>query len=123
MIVTLRLELDPDTHCRLDSIERINSQILERIHSLMSKVTDFAAKVQANDASLNTKLDAISTGIAALDALIRTLQNTVTGLTPEEQAALDAVVAESDALVTKANAIDTTAPTGVTGDPLEPPTT
>lgn len=77
---------------------------------IMSKITDFAAKVQSNDAALNVKLDSIVAGVASLEALITTLEHTVTGLTQEEQAALDAVSSESDALVVKANAIDTTAP-------------
>lgn len=76
----------------------------------MSVITDFVAKEQADIDALNAKLDSISTGVAELDTLIKTLQTTATSLTPEDQAALDAVVTQSDALVAKATAIDTTAP-------------
>ncbi len=85
--------------------------IIKGQENLMSKVTDFAAKEQTDIDALNAKLDAIASGVIALEAKITELQNTVTGLTPEEQAALDAVATASDALVVKANAIDTTAPT------------
>lgn len=76
----------------------------------MSAITDFAAKEQVDIDALNAKLDSLATGVTGLDDAIKQLQSTVTGLTPEEQAALDAVVTQSDALVAKANAIDTTVP-------------
>lgn len=79
----------------------------------MSAITDFAAKIEANDATLKAKLEAIATGVQSLDAKITALEGTLVGLTPEEQAALDQVSSESDALVAQANAINTADPTPV----------
>ncbi len=76
----------------------------------MSAITDWAAKEQADLSTISTTLDGVVAGIAALDAKIVTLQGTVTGLTPEEQAALDDVAAASNTLVAKAAAISTDAP-------------
>lgn len=64
----------------------------------MSAITDFAAKTEANFAS-------VKTGIAALDAKILALQNSPGILTPEDQAALDQIVTDSGALAAAANAI------------------
>lgn len=102
------MRIDVFIHSEADELLE---KILKGLEQLMSKVTDFATKEQGDIDALNTKLDAIATGVKDLEALITTLQGTVTGLTPAEQAALDAVASASDALVTKAAAIDTTAPT------------
>lgn len=83
---------------------------------IMSLITDQAAKIQANFDTLNTELDGIATGIAALDTLITGLQNSPGTLSPEDQAALDAIQAASGALATKAAAI-------VTAPPATAPTT
>ncbi len=96
-------------------METLLYTIIKGQEQLMSKVTDFAAKEEADITALDAKLTDIGAGVTELKALIIAFQNTVTGLTPEEQAALDAVVTASDALVVKANAIDTTAPAG--GEP------
>lgn len=99
-----------DPSKRLDRMEELLNKLRKGNHNLMSKVTEFAAKEQADIDALNEKLDSIAAGIANLDTLITTLQGTVTGLSPEEQSALDAVSAARDKLVAKAAAIDTTAP-------------
>lgn len=64
----------------------------------MSQVTDFAAKVETNFAS-------IKSGIQALDDKIVAFQNSPGVLSPEDQAALDQIVADSAALATAANAV------------------
>jgi len=76
----------------------------------MSAVTDFAALEQADLDAISAKVDAIITGISALDALITSLQNSPGTLSASDQAALDAIQASSKALVQKANAVVTAAP-------------
>lgn len=61
----------------------------------MSQITDFAAKVEANFAL-------IQTGITNLDAQIQALQNSPGTLSPEDQAALDKLSADSAALAAAA---------------------
>jgi hypothetical protein len=80
---------------------------------LMSQITDFAAKVAADEAHVSTKLDSISAGVAELDAKIKELVAIVAAgsvLTSEEQAALDAVSTASAELAVKADAINTSIP-------------
>ena len=64
----------------------------------MSAISDFAAKVNANFKTLNDE-------IQALDDKIVALQNSPGTLTPEDQKALDDIVASSAALVTKGAAV------------------
>ena len=64
----------------------------------MSAVTDFAAKVEANFAS-------IKAGIQALDDKIVAFQNSPGTLSASDQAALDQIVTDSAALATAANAV------------------
>jgi len=83
-----------------DILERIlqsNLAINRGIEQLMSQISDFAAKVNANFAS-------IKAGIASLDAQIQAFQNSPGTLSAADQAALDAIVASSTALATAANA-------------------
>jgi prophage DNA circulation protein len=76
--------------------------ILERIEKqgerIMSAITDFAAKVNANFATLSTE-------IQALDDKITAFQNAASTLSAADQAALDGIAAASAALVTKAAAV------------------
>lgn len=77
----------------------------------MSKITDFATQEQATLATLKTAMDGVAAGVTALDAKIVDLAAQLGTLTPEEQAALDAVTAASTALVTEASGINTADPT------------
>ncbi len=104
------VHLDPPE--RLARMEELLNELRQGQQNLMSKVTDFAAQ-EANDlAAMNTKVDAIITGIGELDTLIKNLEATlpVDTLTPESQAALDALTTARAALVLKVSGIDTTAP-------------
>lgn len=63
----------------------------------MSAVSDFAAKVNANFAQ-------IQAGIASLDAQIQAFQNSPGTLSADDQAALDAISAQSATLAAAAQA-------------------
>lgn len=85
-------------------------QIQKTQESIMSVITDWAAKQQADLTAISGVLDSIATGVNALDALIKQLQNTSGSITPEDQALLDQIEAQSAALVTKAQQINTQPP-------------
>jgi hypothetical protein len=84
-------------------LERIEGRIInieKEQHTLMSQVSDFAAKT-------NASLAQIQTGIANLDTMIQNFQNSPGTLSAADQAALDAISAQSAALATAANQIPT----------------
>ena len=76
----------------------------------MSQVSDFATVVNASFAKVNTDLDAITAGIANLDAMITAFQNSPGVLSASDQAALDGIQTASQALVARADAVVVTPP-------------
>lgn len=78
---------------------------------IMSQISDFAGRVQAN-------VDKISTDIAAVAQLVQTLQTSAGTITPEDQATLDALEAK---VATLTGAADNLVPP-VPGTPATPPT-
>ena len=78
--------------------------------NLMSQVTDWAAKEQADLDAISTTLDGIVAGVAALDVLITNFQNSPGTLSAADQAALDAIQAKSKDVVAKAAAISVNPP-------------
>lgn len=79
----------------------------------MSKVSQFADRVNTAFGKLETAVDGVTTDVAALKAEIEKLQNTPGDITPEDQAILDGIQARAEALGDKAAALDelTTPPT------------
>ena len=96
--------------------ERILAQlgaILNKENEMGDTVQNLAASVEANFAATKTQLTTIATGVTALDAKIVALQAQIaSGLSAADQAALQALVADSAALAAQAKAIDTTPPAG-----------
>lgn len=82
-----------------------------------SAISAFAASEGAVLNSLATAITAVGVGVIALDALITQLQNSPGNISPADQALLDQIQAQSNALVTQVNAISTTAP----GTVIPPP--
>lgn len=78
---------------------------------MATNIQDWAAQEQADLSAISTTLDSIVTGVAALNKLIVDFQNSPGTLSGPDQAALDQIQAASKALVEKAKAISTTAPT------------
>lgn len=85
----------------LGAMEDINK---ERFDKIMSVITDFTAKVQAVFDKVSGDLDSISTDIKALNDKITALQNSPGTLSPADQAALDAIQTNAQALQAKADA-------------------
>lgn len=70
----------------------------------------FAAAEGAILTSLTTALTAVANGVAALDKLINSFQNSTGTLSPADQTALDQIQATSNALLVQVQAINTTPP-------------
>ncbi len=83
---------------------------------LMSAISDFAAKQTAFNARIDAGITGISGDVQKLNALIAQLQSSPGSITPEDQAALDALQTQGDALSTKVEALDALTP------PAVPPT-
>lgn len=96
-------------HCKHET-NILLARIEESEKRIMSQITDWAAKEQANLDAVSGTLDGIVKGIADLDAKITALQNSPGTLSAADQAALDSIVAASGALVTKSAAISTAPP-------------
>ena len=77
---------------------------------LMSAISDYVTKVEADYAAISTGLDSLATGIANLDALITQLQNNPGPISPVDQGLLDEAQAQSTALVAKVASISTDPP-------------
>ena len=77
---------------------------------IMSVLSDFAAKQKSFNERIGAAIDGISTDIEALNAKITELQNSPGAITPEDQAALDAIQAAGEALAAKTEALDSMNP-------------
>lgn len=76
-------------------------------------VATFAAAEGAQLGVISGALVSIAAGVIALDTLITNLQNSPGQLSASDQASLDAIQAQSAALVTQVTAISTAAPGSV----------
>jgi hypothetical protein len=90
-------------HRILSAIADLERRVLRQGEQFMSAITDFSAKVESNFAT-------IKTGIQALDDKITAFQNSPGTLSATDQAALDAIVADSAALATAANSMPSVTP-------------
>jgi hypothetical protein len=102
--------LDPESRALLESIASSLSILVVKGVPLMSVITDWAAKEQADLTTISTQLQTITAGVQKLDALITSFQNSPGALSASDQAALDAVQAQSKSVVAAVQAIDTSAP-------------
>lgn len=103
-------------------VENLLNQLLEGQTKIMSAITDWATKEQADLTAIQGTLTSIVSGIAALDAQITAFQNSPGTLSATDQAALNAIQSASDALVTQSAAISTTAPSATPPASGGPPT-
>jgi hypothetical protein len=103
-------EPDDDLGESLGRIEAALESIANQQEHIMSQITDWAAKEEADLSAISTTLDGVVTGVAALDTLITQFQNSPGTLSAADQAALDSIAAASKALVAKSAAISTAAP-------------
>jgi len=88
---------------------------------LMSQITDFAGKEDADLTSISAAFTGIVAGVTALDVLIQNFQNSPDVLTAADQAALDAISAKSTEVVAQGQAVSTKAPGSTPPAPPAPP--
>ena len=96
-------------------IETILFLAIEEIgNKIMSAISDFLSKQTAFDARQSTAIDALVASIAGvssdvdtLNAKITELQNSSGGVTPEDQASINALQEQGEALSTKLEAVST----------------
>lgn len=81
---------------------------LER--KIMSAIGDFAAKQTAFNARLGAAIDGVAADVDSLNAKIVELQNTAGAITPEDQALLDELQAQGEALASRLEAVDALTP-------------
>jgi hypothetical protein len=92
---------------KLESLADIPTKhdLQETERKIMSQLTDWAATEDADLTAINANLDAIVTTVANLNAQIAAFNNSPGTLSASDQAALDAIKATSDTLVTESAAI------------------
>ena len=104
---------------KLDEILTLLRELKGKEETNMSQLTDWAAQEQADLTAISNTLDQVVTGVAALDVMITTFQNSPGTLSAADQAALDGIQAASKALVVKSAAISV-APPGPSAQPVGP---
>ena len=99
--------------------ERINRKLDDisaavfKLEIHMANLNDFVTQQTAFNASLNTALTDIGSDIQTLNEMIAALVAAQGALSPEQQAALDALVAEGGVLAAKADALNALTPPAV----------
>jgi DNA anti-recombination protein RmuC len=95
---------------RFNRIEQWLAAIYQQGVSLMSAISDFAAKQKAHNDDIDKHLTDITTMLSQMNATIAQLQASAGKITPEDQALLDQIEAQGKALEDKAHAMDTLVP-------------
>jgi chromosome segregation ATPase len=103
-----------------DQLEKISQQLNQTERTIMTAISDYAAKQQAFNAELGNAIDGIAADIAELNTTITTLQGTQGPVTAEDQALLDQAEAQSAALVDRIKAVDALTPPVVPVTPATP---
>ena len=76
----------------------------------MTVIGDFATKQKAFNERLGTAIGGLTDDIAALNKKIGELQRTTGNMTPENEALLDELQAQGEAMATKLEALDALTP-------------
>ncbi len=103
------LHVDADTHAE-DFLSQQLKLIFERIHTIMSAISDFAVKQTAFNARMESSIQGIGGDIAELNKKIQELQNSAGQISAEDQATLDDLQAKGEALAAKFEAMDALIP-------------
>lgn len=88
------------------------------VNKIMSVISDFAAKQNAFNDRMDTAITDLQGDVKSLNDQIAALQASGGAITPEDQAALDAIQARSEGIATKLEALDALTPPVV---PTPPP--
>ena len=93
--------------------DEIIHEIRKGAHHIMSAITDFKDKVDAAFTTVNANLDNIVGDVANLNKQIQDLKAQLGSLSPADQAALDAVAAEAQAVVDRTKTVADATPDSV----------
>jgi len=77
---------------------------------IMSKISEFAAKVNAHNDKMDTAIGGLTDDVQDLKDLVQQLQNTQGEITAEDQALLDAIETRSGTIAAKLEALDALTP-------------
>lgn len=94
----------------LASIETMLWNIYQQGVKIMSAISDFAAKQAQFNVRLSAAIDGVAADVASLNAKIEELQNTPGAITPEDQALLDQLQAQGEAIASRLEAVDNLTP-------------
>mgnify|MGYP001557847213 CR=1 FL=1 len=82
----------------------------QKLDTLMATVQEKLTLVQGQLDTITSAVDGITGDVASLKAQILALQNSLGQLTPEQEAAFDAVIATMTSLATRTAALDAETP-------------
>ncbi len=89
----------------------VTKRDLERLENkIMSAISDFAAKQNAFNDRMDTAIADLQGDVKSLNDQIAALQASTGGITPEDQAALDALQARASTIADKLDALDALTP-------------
>lgn len=91
-----------------DSITKCDLRKMEE--RIMSAISDFAAKQNAFNQRIGAAIDGVVADVKTLNDKIEELQNSGGAITPEDQALLDSLQEQGEALATKLEALDNLTP-------------
>lgn len=98
---------DPSTD---DDFRKSLARLLHQSTHIMTAISDFAAAQKAHNDRMDAALTGISGDIDKLNATIAELQGTQGAITAEDQALLDDLQAQAEALSTRIEAADALTP-------------
>lgn len=90
--------------------ERQLSRILHKLEAIMSKISDFAAAMNAFTDRQDAAVSGLQADVQFLKDEIAALQNSAGQITPEDQALLDAIQARASGVADKLDALDAMTP-------------
>lgn len=108
--VTVHGITDPATERTLTAILNTLQIIKGQGESIMTAISDFAAKQTAFNNRVGASIDGIVADVKSLNDKITELQNSAGTVTPEDQALIDDLQAKGEALAARAEALDAQTP-------------
>lgn len=107
MRIDVRLLNSPAIERKLDEISEALAKLRREI---MTAISDFAAKQNEFNTRIGSAIDGIVGDIKSLNDKITELQNSSGAVTPEDQALIDDLQAQGQALADRAEALDAQTP-------------
>lgn len=93
------------------------ARLLSQGERIMSKISEFAEKQTAHNATINAAVDGLVADVQGLKDQITALQNSAGQITPEDQSLLDAIEVKTGQIAEKLAALDAETPPVVPASP------